>query len=225
MEYTFGRYDTLTYQPSNSFNGTANGFSSRNVQSARITGFDFSIVGSGKIGPIKVTVLAGYTYMNPQALNADSAYLSTFSSLVQKDEFGQEFYDEDIDVSADTVSTNLKYRFNHLAKFDIQLDYNRWSTGLSFRYNSKIHNIDQAFVNIGNLPPSVSGGGFLGGLEQYRRENNKAVSVFDYRLSYELNEYSKVSFIINNIANKAYSTRPGLLSPPRTFVTQISFKF
>lgn len=223
MEYTFGLYDTTTFERLTAFQpGADYGFSSRNVQSARITGVDVSLAGAGKIGDVKVTVLAGYTYMNPKPVDADSAYLSSFSSLINDSTYtplnGQ--YDPNKDLSSDTVSMNLKYRFNHLFKFDIQFDYNRISTGVSLRYNSYIHNIDQTFIDFDNLNSD-----FLDGLGNFRRDRRSGNTIIDYRLSYQLNEFSKISFLITNVMNKEYQSRPGYPMPPRTFGTQISFKF
>lgn len=224
-EYTFARYDTNTFQPVPSgINPAAKiGFSSRNVQAARITGVDVSLVGAGKIGGVKVTVLAGYTFMNPKPINPDSAYLASFSSLVEPDtnNYNQPHYDKNLDVNSDSVSMNLKYRFNHLFKFDVQLDYNRFSAGVSYRYNSYIHNIDYSFVEIGSQP-SLN---FLTGLGEYRERNRKGTSIIDFRFSYELNEYSKINFLVNNVTNLEYQTRPGWVMPPRTYVVQLSFKF
>ena len=122
MEFAFGVYNPAPLtQISELFNWV--GFRAVNAESARITGLDFSIMGSGKCGPTNITVFAGYTYMNPITLNNDSAYLSSFS---------------------DTTNV-LKYRYKHLAKADLQIDYNRWSAGISVRYNSVMVNIDKSF--------------------------------------------------------------------------------
>ena len=48
------------------------GFKSQNVGKARINGIDASITGTGKMGPINVTTLIGFTYTNPIYLNYDS---------------------------------------------------------------------------------------------------------------------------------------------------------
>ena len=98
----------------------------RLISAAEITGAEISISGEGKIGPITVLALLGYTYMNQISKNKDSLYRSTFS---------------------DTSSNILKYRFNHLAKADIQLEYKGISIGGSMRMNSYMKNIDAIFEN------------------------------------------------------------------------------
>ena len=47
--------------------------------------------------------------------------------------------------SSDTSGV-LKYRYKHLAKFDINIERNRTVTGVSLRFNSKMDNIDIAFI-------------------------------------------------------------------------------
>ena len=86
-------------------------------------------------------------------------------------------------------------------------------------------NIDQAFIDIGNLPPSLSNGGFLGGLDLYREKYNRGVAIFDYRVSYEVNTFMKAAFLVENVFNTEYTTRPGFLMAPRTYRVQLSFKF
>ena len=182
------------------------GFQARNTENARITGLDASIMGTGQITKdVKMTLFAGYTYMNPITLNNDSTYKAT---------------------STDTSGV-LKFRYRHLIKSDIQLDYKKWSFGLSTRYNSFMENIDKTFeeleVDLGfilNLGDYV-----LPGLPDYRDKNNKGDLIFDARLSYEINKNSKLAFLCNNLMNREVMGRPGDLQPPRTFITQLTLNF
>lgn len=211
VEFTFGNFipDSLTPSFTPGDPGYVldwTGFRSQNVENARITGIDFSIVGSGNIGKVKTTILAGYTYMNPVAIDPDSLYLANLT---------------------DTASTMLKYRFRHLAKADVQCDYMRWSGGVSIRYNSFMENIDGTFYNL-SVP--VNGGALplgdviLPGIEDYRTRNNTGDFVMDFRLSFEMTPSSKIAFIVNNALNNEYMTRPGDIQPPRTFAMQYSLK-
>ena len=183
------------------------GFQATNAEDARINGLDLGVVGSGNIGRTQLTVFAGYTYMNPVSLNQDSAYLATFS---------------------DTSSNMLKYRFRHIAKGDIQLDYKRISFGLSARYTSFMENIDRTFVDLvvdfSGLPVSF-GDVILPGLIDYRENNRTGAMVFDTRISYDLNDNSTLALIVNNILNEEYTARPGDIRPPRTFIMQFSLQF
>lgn len=176
------------------------GAQSINVQEAQISGVDIQVMGKGNItDDFGIGIFAGYTYMNPVSLNTDSTYQITFS---------------------DTSSNMLKYRFNHLVKIDIQFDYKKWSLGLSSRHNSFTPNIDVVFEQ-----PIVGSIAILPGMDTYRQTHDKGDWVFDSRLSYEITDYMKGAFIIKNLFNREYMSRPGDVMPPRTYAVQFSFTF
>ncbi len=186
------------------------GFQARNTEEARITGIDMTIGGKGKIKDVGVTIFAGYTYMNPIALNVDSAYYATTSDS----------------------SNTLKFRFRHLIKGDIQFDYKGFALGFSCRYNSFMENVDRTFIQV-FLPKEVLGSPndiplgdlFLPGYPKYREANQNGDLVFDGRFSYEFSDNLKLAFIVNNLLNEEYMGRPGNIRAPRTFVTQFTVKF
>ena len=202
-EFSFGVYKpdtmaTLQTNDPNAINYFYNwvGFQAQNAEKARITGLEFSFNSSGKIGNVELVSLLGYTYMNPISLNNDPIYRASFS---------------------DTSTSMLKYRFNHLAKADVQATYKKWSIGGSMRYNSFMKNIDRAF-EVG-----VLGIELLVGMEHYRQQFNKGVFVFDARVSYEMKKGVKFNFIANNFLNAEYSSRPGDLQAPRNFALQLQY--
>lgn len=172
------------------------GFQAQNAERARITGIEFSMNSSGKIGEVEVLTLLGYTYMNPLSLNTDPIYRATFS---------------------DTTGSMLKYRFKHLAKADIECNYKKFGLGFSARYNSFMRNIDLAFEK------GVLGQEILVGMDDYRAQFNKGVPVFDVRLNYNFSALLKCHLIINNITNAEYVSRPGAVQAPRNFVLQVQY--
>jgi iron complex outermembrane receptor protein len=172
------------------------GFQAQNAERARITGIEFSMNSTGKIGEVEVLTLLGYTYMNPLSLNTDTTYLATFS---------------------DTTGSMLKYRFKHLAKADIELNYKKFGIGISGRYNSYMRNIDLAFEE-GIIDTEI-----LVGMAQYRAVFNKGVPVFDLRFNYAFSEQFKCNLILNNFTNAEYVTRPGAVQAPRNFVVQLQY--
>lgn len=209
MEFTFGLYipdsvTTLSLNPS-AYNYVGNyaGFQARNAEKARISGIELSFNSQGKIGEVEVTTLIGYTYMKPISLNNDPAYTATFS---------------------DSGSTMLKYRFNHLAKADIELKWKEISIGFSARYNSYMSNVDKTFVD---GVPLVDGSvvQILPGLKEYREKNNTGSLVFDARLGYNFMKHYRVGFMISNLLNTEYVSRPGDVQAPRTFLLQLQVKF
>jgi iron complex outermembrane receptor protein len=188
------------------------GFKSKNIGEAQITGYEVSISGTGKIGPINVTVFSGYTYMNPINPNYNSV----------KDSLG-----------LPGVRT-LKYRSKHLLKSDLQLDYKFISIGYSTRFQSKTENIDRRFVQSilheYNEPANgvnfdeIDGYYILPGLNKNFGEFQKSVWVHDLRLSVNLSKTLKISFIVNNVTNQSYQARPGDLRAPTQYVGQLAIK-
>jgi iron complex outermembrane receptor protein len=219
MEFSFIYFNPITQKPLNPINpspediefltgGNYNikewvGFQAQNVETARITGIDFSFNSMGKIGEVEIISLIGYTYMNPVGLNKSTLYTETYS---------------------DTNTNMLKYRFNHLAKFDIETNYKSFSFGISMRYNSFMRNIDRIFED--DADPAVNSEIYiLPGLKEYREKYNKGNLVFDVRLGYKINENFRVGLIANNVFNAEYTSRPGDIQPPRNFMAQLQMKF
>jgi iron complex outermembrane receptor protein len=213
MEFTFGYFKPdsipLSFNPNDpGFPQNWFGFRAENAEQARITGVELSINGTGKIGPVGVTALMGYTYMNPIVLNPDSAYIYGTAGNGGL---------------SDTSSNMLKYRFRHLAKGDIQFKYKKLMFGFSGRYNSFMENIDASFetgINVlgSNVPVLI-------GLEEYRERNNVGNVIFDTRIGYQLNEQFLINFVVNNVFNEEYMTRPGDIRAPRQFLLRFQAKF
>ncbi len=204
MEFTFGFYepDGTPWDFNNPITldniGNILGAQSQNVENAIIKGGEISLVGTGEIGKVNVTVLAGYTYIDPKpAGEIDSVYLLTFSDS----------------------SETLKYRSKHLAKLDLQADYKKFSVGVSGRYQSFQENVDETFVSdfLGEL--------ILPGYKDYRDARRVGDVILDLRMSLQVTKTSKVAVLMNNALNREYSSRPGNVMPPRTLIFQYSFKF
>lgn len=201
MEFTFGLYkpDSVVLTSTNFKNYI--GFQAQNAEKARITGVEISFNSGGKIGPVEVVTLIGYTYMDPITLNNNPLYKENFS---------------------DTSSNLLKYRFRHLAKADVELNYKKFSLGFSSRYNSVMSNIDKVFEE--DLDPATTEIYILPGLKEYRKEHNSGTLVFDVRIGYKITEKIRAGFMVNNLLNAEYTTRPGDIQPPRTFLMQLQMK-
>jgi iron complex outermembrane receptor protein len=203
MEFTFGNYLPAGATPSTDPNNPYYimkwlGFRAENAEKARISGIEFSMNSQGKIKEVELVALIGYTYMNPISLNNDSIYRLSFS---------------------DENSQILKYRFNHLAKADVEATWKKISFGFSMRYASYMSNIDAIFED------GVAGTQILPGLKKYRTENNKGALVFDARFGWKITSSIRLGFIANNLLNAEYVTRPGDVQAPRNFMVQLQVKF
>lgn len=191
------------------------GFRSLNTGPARVVGVDLSVFLTGQITKdFSVNLLAGYNYSLPEALNPD--YIYAYDSLNIARTFKNTSSSYVIDSNFD--SRILKYRFEHTAKLDVEFVYKWLSVGTSFRYNSAMKNIDAAFFALEQI-------GFLHGLTSFRAKHTQGDYVFDARIAAQVNKIVKVSFIVNNIANRIYSLRPLAVEGPRSFVVQCAVQF
>jgi outer membrane cobalamin receptor len=185
------------------------GFQFQNIGNANINGVDISVSGTGKIGPVRVDLLSGYTYCNPINPN----------------------YNPKTDTNGTVKSNLLRYRNKTMFKNDMQLTYKNISMGWSIRYTSQMQNIDRRFTqNIlydSGVPDQYAPSSLflLPGLAQYRAEHTKGVWVNDFRIGYQVSKNLKLSFLINNFFNVEFMSRPGLIEAPRTFVFQAAFRF
>ncbi|NTW31630.1 MAG: TonB-dependent receptor [Bacteroidetes bacterium] len=210
IEFTFGQHypDSLKGKP-HSFDQffEYTGFKAFNISNAQINGFDITLTGKGKFFGLPATLLVGYTYTNPI----------------------------DLDVNRDSLkSTNdniLKYRFYNSVKADFEVSYKKVTAGISIDYHSYMINIDKAFedtIRWADGKPIIQYGKpmmFLLGLKEYRLKHNKGDIVFDFRISYQVVENSKISIVVKNLFNREYMLRPGDVQPPRNIAIQYALQF
>lgn len=197
MEFVFGQWGTKQ----DLLQGV--GFMSQNIGNTRIRGFETSIMGMGKIGPISITMLIGYTYLDPRQIDWSR----------EKNLYIGNIYTG----GTNTDSTNLlKYRFIHSGKANIDLSYKKFNIGGSCRANSYMSNIDRfAGDNEQQFP----------GNKAYREAHSKGDYVIDVRAGYQVTKTAKLAFVVNNVLNREVMGRPVDLLPPRVFITQFTFTF
>lgn len=187
----------------------------QNVSNALITGYEVGLASRGKVGPIGLTALIGYTYNYP--VNLDSA------KNYGADQYLQEFFTYMVDrMQPDNPDTEklLKLRPRHLVKGDIQLDYKKASVGVSVVYGSYPENIP---ITETTAVDFLSGE--VGATQRYSEAHEKGDLVFNLRASYQVLEQLKVSFIVNNLTNRIYSFRPSKVEPIRNFTLQLRATF
>jgi hypothetical protein len=192
MEFSFAQWGNPFKDP---FLGL--GFKSINIGNATISGLDVSLVGEGKIGPIQTKVLAGFTYMNPIDDNTDTTYDKNKSPAYSK---------------------FLKYRYQYLAKADVEMSYKKAALGFSYRYNSFMECIDKAFVS------PILGTAFKD-VADWRTSHPTGDFFIDARCSYMVCNSSKIAFVVKNMMNRVAMVRPGDIYPPRSFVLQYTLDF
>lgn len=206
IEFTFGTWDIDKDMFGD--DSVSNGFKYLNTGQTRVKGFEVSLPGEGKISKdFKVNLLAGYTYVLPQAVYPSDTFAIDSTPQPMSYNF----------TSTDTTNDILKYRFQHLAKVDLQLTYKIFSLGGSWRYYSFIQNIDMVFYL---FEPQMKSG-----IKEYREEHNKGINIFDARFGVDIGKKCKVACVVNNVYNLSYSLRPLKIESPRTFALRLSFNF
>ncbi|HRG66453.1 MAG TPA: TonB-dependent receptor, partial [Saprospiraceae bacterium] len=163
------------------------GFKPINIGNTRISGYEAGLTGQFDVFSVPVTTIIGYTYINPVYKNFDQR--------------------PEIKDNISTTQNVLKYRSKHSAKADLEASYKNFKLGYAIQYYSHVINIDSRFeAPIAEVD--------LFSIKAYRDRDNDGSVFMDARLSYTLNKYT-LGFLINNLTNAAYTTRPGLLEAPR----------
>lgn len=205
IEFTFGIWDKRIDPAGNE--ELVIGFKYINTGDTRVSGFEASLVGEGEISKnFRIDILGGYTYVLPQAVNPDEVF------AIDSNQNDMSY----ILSSTDSTNNVLKYRFQHIAKVDLQLTYKAFSIGGSWRYYSNMQNIDEVFHL---LEPQMNSG-----IIEYREEHNTGTHIFDTRVGVNVTKNFKIGFVVNNAANLSYALRPLKIESPRTFAIQLSFK-
>lgn len=198
--------DTLVFSFSPNGLSTEARFQSENSGDTRITGYEISLVGQGKLGPGTLSVLTGFTSINPR--------YKVFDKSNPELNYG----------SSDTTDV-LKYRFNRMFKSDVEYSIDRFSLGISVQYNSFMKAIDELFegkIKGFLLPPNLAPTEFVAVREF--RETHKSSTILDLRASFKLTKSLKISAICANLLNEEYSLRPALLEGPRNFTLRLDWK-
>jgi len=210
IEYLFGQW-----QPSIALLG----FKFVNTGNSRVRGVDMSLVISSdetnkKFG---VTALLGYTYVEPITLTPDSVYAvdSAFGGAGKPLTYKNS--------SMDTTGNVLKYRFKHLIKADVEFRIYKFGLGFSYKYYSKMQNIDKAFEELEELTQALTFVDDLKAIDYWN--SHDGFHIFDARISYKFKKSQKLSLICSNIFNVDYSLRPMKIESPRTTALQYVLTF
>ena len=212
VEFSFGRWIS-SLSPAD-YLGV--GFRSVNTGGARITGYELEVAGKGKIGPMDITILAGWTHTTPVSTTPSEPYA-----------YGVPFGNETIAIrysntSYDTADNILKYRVRDLFRSDVGLGWKKFTGGVSVRYNSHVRNIDKAFVDFDAGPP---GPDILPvGVKGWMETHTTGDWLVDARFGYKLTEQLKATVIVSNLSNEVYAVRPMAIEAPRSWQVQLAWE-
>lgn len=201
------------------------GFKAVNVSRARIAGFEVSAFGEGRIGEIPARFWAGYTYSFPGDLTSDPSQRKVGQYI--KNLFNGIFLKADDPLAMNSI---LNFRALHVARFDMEVDVQKFTFGLAANYNGYMYDVDDFFKGEGRVEEIVAAGSedvgnIVESLAFFRKDHTKGDWVIDLRAAYMPNDKNRIDFIINNINNREYALRPLKMSPPMTINLRYSRTF
>jgi outer membrane receptor protein involved in Fe transport len=213
IEFLFGEWDPSI---------AVAGFKFVNTGNSRANGLDLSMSATTpetnkKFG---ATALIGYTYVDPVSTTPNYVYAQYVPIAGDPNKPYKLSYNS---TSMNTDGNVMKYRYKHMAKADIEFKIFKFNVGASYRYYSKMQNIDKAFEQ---LQDTLTKNPFFTQIKVLNFWNtHNGFNVFDARLSYKINAKQKISFICNNVFNVTYMLRPMKLEAPRTTTIQYVYEF
>ncbi len=190
-------------------------FQSQNIGDTRIKGYEISLNGKGSLFGLETNIMAGYTRIDPKfkefgldlpegsrgLINARNSSICSTSN-------------------PEDCKNVLKYRYRHTAKFDLESRYKKFSFGVAALYTSYMENIDVVFeLFLQNMERQNIG------LKEFRQEHNNGDLIIGLRSAYNFTEKIKASFLVNNLTNREYASRPGKLDSPRNFTMRMDYSF
>jgi len=102
------------------------GFQAQNIGNTVIKGVDISLAGQGSLGTIPISILGGYTYIDPKF----------------KD------FSEEVKARSSVDYNILKYRFKHSVKMDVESTFGPMKVGIALIRNSHMEAIDALFEQL-----------------------------------------------------------------------------
>jgi iron complex outermembrane receptor protein len=121
-------------------------------------------------------------------------------------------FNEDVQRNLSVDYNILKYRYKESFKLDIEIGYSDFFVGFGSSYNSFMEAVDKIFEQ--DL--------FFKGVKEYRELNNTGNNILRFRTGFK---YRSLDFQLNidNLFNREYSVRPGLLEAPRSYTLTFGY--
>jgi outer membrane cobalamin receptor len=205
IEFQFGQWINPFENPQIDFLRTI-GFKSQNIGQTRAAGYEISVSGEGRIKNVLIRTLGGFTYSMPMNLSVSPEYKNWGN-------YARAFFESmgTLD-SAKYYSSMLAYRNRKLAKWDIEFTYKKFMFGYNWQYYSVYEKTDEYVM-------------LLPGVKEFFSRVGSGDHIHNIRMAYSINDVVRISFLVNNLANKEYATRPGKMDPPRSFNVQLRAVF
>ncbi len=250
MEFTFGAYGNGLLNP-NTLPGNPNasqyaglpkdpllgiGFASQNIGNVRIIGTEITGAIQGNAGPVGMTFMFGYTFIDPRTTSKswDQDTLKVYDikgnpvPIIGKED--TTYNGQSYKATSSTDQNILKYRSKHTLKLDYTVTYKKWELNANLQYSSYFENIDYAFTSSLFIAQEKSfGASSFSGLKEYRRRKEAATIkgdiILNATLAFNITPKAKVAFLVKNLLNWEYTPRPGIYGAPRNYALQLSYQF
>ena len=236
VEFQFGLFNNTTYQPINSIpdaigmitsgGGLGIGAQFHNVSKARIYGAEVSTNGTYEFNKnARLLFNLGYVYLEPE----DADY--------KKRNRIEDAYTDPLQMKEKSNNSKyLKYRQKHTVKGMVDFQWKRIDLGVNMAWKSRTLAVDYLMVDerekmygkkeMMDYVRDILFGNIDGeSLATYWNRTNKPYFTMDLRAGVKITKEVRFQFIINNLLNKEYSTRPMAVGAPRTFVMQLNADF
>ncbi len=190
MEFTFGQWGPIV-PPAFGI-----GFKTLNTGKTSVKGVESNLLFDGEFKGVKLQGFVGYTYSVSRALEPTKVIEQSATYR---------------NTSSDTTNDILKYRPQHLVKADLMVRYKKWHLGFGATYQSKVQNIDGAFLVL------------VPGVQESQDQNLSEYVLLNGRIGYRVSSHWDTNIIISNLANREYTIRPADLASPRCVRFQVTY--
>ena len=161
-----------------------------------------------RVGQWKINWLIGHTHILPQSMEPDSAY---------ETDTGQGTPITFTNTSSDPTGNILKYRIVDGFRANVRTSHpSGWSLGWNGECNTRIQNIDMAFIA---LDPLI---GY--GLIDWFENRPNAMWLHGVQIGKSFGEQHKIELNVRNLTNKVYSIRPLHAEANRMFILKYTLE-
>ncbi|MDE6307218.1 MAG: TonB-dependent receptor, partial [Bacteroidales bacterium] len=199
------------------------GFRYFNTGKATISGVEASLTFEAELADfVNLQTMLNYTYSLPVCRDRDFVYATTNPGTPYEYNYTYE------NSASDPSHGILKYRIQHMAKLDVNLNFlKRFTIGAGLQYMSAMQIVDKLFLKLDSryedhapwldyfdepLP-------FNGMVDFMERHKNGSL-ILDLRASVELGSFT-IAVMMSNVLNSTYALRPLCVEPPRLTKVQV----
>lgn len=203
------------------------GFRYFNTGKATISGVEASLMFEAELADyVNLQTMLNYTYSLPVCRDRDYVYTTTNPGTRYQHDYTYE------NSASDTSHGILKYRIQHMAKLDVNLNFlKRFTVGVGLQYMSAMQVVDKLFLKLdkraeGHAPwlDDFDEPLPFDGMVDFMEEHKNGSLVLDLRASVELGSFT-IAVMMSNVLNSTYALRPLCVEPPRLTKVQVMYRF